>query len=108
MVEWDKDRALDECVQRFYLASPQRKASFAAMLGGVLFQACDSSKPKHLERAEKILCILTLPEYDYVLKSYLDEYCVKRLTKRGNNLLKILDDCGVNPNIGVNPIATEL
>ncbi|MFJ1269812.1 Dot/Icm T4SS effector AnkH/LegA3 [Legionella lytica] len=104
-VEWDKDRALDECIQRFYLASPQRKASIAAMLGGVLFQACEFSQIKHLERAEKILSILMLDEYYYILKSYLTEYCINRFTKKGNNLLKILDDCGINPNIGVNPIA---
>lgn len=107
-VEWDKDRALDECIQRFYLASPQRKASIVAMLGGVLFQACNYANAKHVERAEKILSILTLPDYYYVLKSYLDEYCIKRLTRKGNNLLKLLDDCGVNPNIGVNPVATDL
>ena len=107
-VEWDKDRALDECIQRFYLASPERKASIVAMLGAVLFQACDHGVRHHLERAEKILNIMTLPDYYYVLKSYLDEYCIKRLTRKGNNLLKILDDCGVNPNIGVNPIATGL
>ncbi|KTD30997.1 ankyrin repeat domain-containing protein [Legionella moravica] len=106
-VEWDKDRALDECIQRFYIASPERKASIAAMLGGVLFQACDHKNKQHLDRAEKILNILTLPDYYYVLKSYLDEYCIKRLTRKGNNLLKILDDCGVNPNIGVNPVATD-
>ncbi len=107
-VEWDKDRALDECIQRFYSASPERKASLAAMLGGVLFQACDYRNKADVDRAEKILNILTLDNYYYILKSYLQEYCVKRLTKRGNNLLKILDDCGVNPNIGVNPMATDL
>lgn len=106
-VEWDKDRALDESVQRFYLAGPERKASIAAMLAGVLFQACDHKNNQHLKRAEKILSILMLPDYYYVLKSYLDEYCVKRLTHKGNNLLKLLDDCGVNPDIGVNPVATE-
>ncbi|KTC84328.1 hypothetical protein [Legionella cincinnatiensis] len=58
--------------------------------------------------AEKILKVLTLPEYEYILKSYLEEYCIKRLTKRGNNLLKILDDCGINLNIGVNSITTGL
>lgn len=105
--EWDKDRALDECIQRFYLADPLRKASIAAMLGGVLFQACKYSNIKHLERAEKMLHILTLPDYEYILKSYFEEYCLKRLTKKGNNLLQILDDCGINPNIGVNPIATR-
>lgn len=107
-VEWDKDRALDECVHRFYLANPIRKASFAAMLGAILFQACDYNNSHHVERAEKILTVLTLPEYYYILQSYLEAYCMKRLTRKGNNLLKLLDDCGVNPNIGVTPIATGL
>lgn len=107
-VEWDQDRALDECIHRFYLANPVRKASFASMLAAVLFQACDYDNAHHLERAEKILTILTLPEYYYVLYSYLEEYCIKRLTRRGNNLLKLLDDCGFNPNISVTPIATGL
>ncbi len=107
-IEWDKDRALDECIQRFYAAQAVRKASFAAMLGAVLFQACEENDSLHLARAEKILAILTLPDYAYILQSYLDIYCIKRLTRRGNNLLKLLDNCGVNPNIGVNPIATGL
>jgi hypothetical protein len=107
-VEWDKERALDECIQRFYLANPVRKASYASMLAAVLFQSCDDSKHHHLQRSEKILTILTLPDYAYILQSYLDTYCVKRLTRKGNNLLKLLDNCGINPNIGVNPIATGL
>lgn len=107
-VEWDKDRALDECIQRFYSADRIRKASFASMLAAVLFQTCDDSQEHHLERAEKILAILTLPDYYYILQTYLDAYCLKRLTRKGNNLLKLLDNCGVNPNIGVNPIATGL
>ena len=107
-VEWDKDRALDESIQRFYLADPVRKASYASMLAAVLFQSCDESDSHHLERAEKILTILTLPDYYYILQSYLEAYCIKQLTRKGNNLLKLLDDCGFNPNIGVNPIATGL
>lgn len=107
-IEWDKDRALDECIQRFYAARPPRTASFAAMLGAVLFQVCDQSDPLHLARAEKILAILNLPDYKYILQSYLDIYCIRRLTRKGNNLLKLLDNCGINPNIGVNPIATDL
>jgi hypothetical protein len=107
-VEWDKDRALDDCIHRFYLANPLRKASIASMLGAVVFQACDYRKAHHVERAAKILTILTLPDYYYILQSYLESYCIKRLTRRGNNLLKILDDCGINPNIGVTPIATGL
>lgn len=107
-IEWDKDRALDECIQRFYAAQPPRTASFAAMLGAVLFQVCDQSDPLHLTRAEKILAILGLPDYTYILQSYLEVYCIRRLTRKGNNLLKLLDNCGVNPNIGVTPIATGL
>lgn len=107
-LEWDKDRALDECIQRFYIADPVRRASLAAMLGAVLFQALDDAINHDVERAEKILTILTLPEYYYILQSYLDIYCIKRLTPKGNNLLKLLDDCGFNPKIGVSPIATGL
>ncbi|GGI85688.1 Dot/Icm T4SS effector AnkH/LegA3 [Legionella impletisoli] len=107
-LEWDKDRALDECIQRFYISDPVRKASLAAMLGAILFQACDYDKRQDLERAEKILTVLTLPDYQYILDSYLEIYCVKRLTRKGNNLLKLLDDCGINPKIGVSPIATGL
>lgn len=107
-VEWDRDRALDECIQRFYLADRIRKASFASMLAAVLFQRLDYDKVADIARAEKILAVLTVPEYHYILNTYLDIYCVKRLTRRGNNLLKILDDCDINPNIGVTPIATGL
>ncbi|MCH9763642.1 MAG: ankyrin repeat domain-containing protein [Gammaproteobacteria bacterium] len=107
-VAWDKDRALEECIQRFYLAETPRRASLAQMLGAVLFQSCDAALSHHLLRAEKILAILILPEYKYILDSYLKVYCVDTLTKKGNNLLKILDDCGMNPNIGVTPIATQL
>lgn len=107
-IEWDKDRALEESIQRFHLANRTRKASYASMLGAVLFQACDASIDNNLVRAEKILQILTLPEYSYILDSYIDIYCVKRLTRKGNNLLKLLDDCGINPQIGITAIATGL
>ncbi len=107
-IEWDQDRALDDCIQRFYMVDDHRKITLASMLGAVLFQASDAKNPKHVRRAEKILSILTLPEYYFILDSYLTHYCVKRLTPKGNNLLKLLDDCGVNTNIEVTPIATGL
>ena len=81
-VEWDKDRALDECIQRFYLASPLRKASIAAMLGAVLFQTCDHGTGIMLNGQRKFCSIMTLPEYYYILQSYLEEYCIKRLTEK--------------------------
>ena len=66
------------------------------MLAAVLFQACDHTKPAHLKRAEQILAVLTEPDYRYILRTYLITYCQKKLTRKGQNLLKILDDCGVD------------
>lgn len=103
--EWDKDRALDESIQRFYQAQPARKASIAAMLAAVLFQACDYGNHAHMLRAEKILPILDTSEYRYVLDSYIRVYCEQRLSYRGNNLLKILDDCGVDARVQAHPVA---
>jgi hypothetical protein len=107
-VAWDQDRALDECLSRFKIASKARQASMASLLGAVLFQRCDYGNPDHMKRAEKILTVLTLPDFRYVLNSYLHMYCVKNFTRKGNNLLKILDECGVNSGVTVNPIATGL
>lgn len=107
-LRWDQERALDELIQRFGVASEERKASFAAQLAAVLFQTCDAENGDDVLRAEKILKILTLPKYQYILNSYFETYCIKQLTHRGNNLLKILEDCGINPGIGVNPVATGL
>jgi hypothetical protein len=107
-LEWDKDRTLYEAIQRLNSAGRLRRASYASMLGSILFQACDDSVNSDLARAEKIIKILTSPEYYYILESYINIYCVKRLTRKGNNLLKLLDDCGFNPQIGITPIATGL
>ena len=106
---WDKDRALTECMNAINedISAP-RKASKAAILGAVLFQSCDYGVDVHMQRAERILSILTQEEYWYILDSYLQAYCVKRLTPRGNNLLKLLEDAGVDPKIGVTDIATKL
>ena len=103
---WDKDRALDECIQSMADAGVTRRVSKAAILGSVLFQACDYGIDAHMRRAEKILKILIEPDIRYILDSYLDIYCLKRLTKRGNNLLKLLEDNGIDPKIGINPVAT--
>lgn len=98
-LEWDKDRALEECLQSFYEANAPRKASKAAILGGILFQSCQYPKTEDMQRAEKILKILTLKEYKYILQSYVNIYCEKQLTIQGNNLLHILDDFGINLDV---------
>lgn len=105
---WDKDRTVDECIQSFKEADLKRKASKVAILGAILFQTCNFGNKVHLKRAEKIINILMLPEFSYVLRSYLEAYCVRQLTPRGNNLLKFLEDLGIDSDIGIQSIATSV
>lgn len=93
---WDQDRELDSCIQSFYAADPARKASKAATLGAILFQRSHIIDQKSLERAEKILRILTIPDYHYVLESYVKVYWHSKHTQVGKNLVDLLDLCGVS------------
>lgn len=93
--EWDKDAALYECIEGFNEASPARRASKAALMGNILFQRCNYTVPKDVDRAEKMLPFLTLPEYRYVLESYLDVYWRNGWSKEGANLTHLLELCGV-------------
>lgn len=95
-VEWDKDRALNECIKNFYKSDDLRKASLASILGAILFQRCGPSHKKEVERAKKILTILTLPDYQYVLKTYIKVYYTKMAGKIGENFMELLKVCGLN------------
>lgn len=94
-LEWDKDRAIEECIDSFQYANPAQQASKASLLGSVLVQQCNYDKPKDVKRAEKILAILNIPDYRYVLKSYLEVYWKQRHSEVGKNLMQLLDICGV-------------
>jgi len=98
-LEWDKDRALEDCFHSFARASQARQASKAALLGAILFQRCNYQNPVDVARAEKMLQILTLPEYVYVLKSYLKIYWKNRKTPVGYNLLQMLETCGIKLDV---------
>lgn len=93
--QWDKDRSLEECIHSFKTANKARKASKAAILGAILFQKCSYQVPKDLEKAEKIVEILTHPDYQYVIRSYVRVYWKDRQTREGKNLVQLLDDNGV-------------
>lgn len=103
-LEWDKDRTLYDCVQSFTQANKSRKATKAALLAALLFQRCNSHVPKDLERAEKILSVLTIPEYDYVLKSYLKSYTKDKNNSFGKNLLELIEFCNVHPGFNVHDL----
>lgn len=93
---WDQEQALDDCIDSFKRSSSARKASKAALLGAILMQQCHYERFRDVKRAQKILKVLMLPAYQYVLKSYMDAYCHPRMTPAGKNLHEILDECGID------------
>lgn len=95
-LEWDKNRALYFGIQSFYDANPARKASKAAILASILFQTCEYKNPGDREKAEKILPILTLPDYDYILKSYFQVFWPIRDNQQIRNVAEFLDEYGID------------
>lgn len=94
-IEWDKNRALHFCLDDFEIASPARKASRTALLAAVLFQSCDYNDIKDKQKVARMIPILTLPEYQYVLQSYLQVFAVDKLNPRVKSLFNFLDNFGI-------------
>lgn len=95
-VEWDKDRVLDDCIEDFHEATRARQASIATILGAILLQRCRPNEPKEVARARKILQILTIPEYNFILKNYINIYCNKAAGTLGEDFTKLLKMLGLN------------
>ena len=94
-VKWDKTRALEVCFKQFEYAEPARRATIAMLLGAVLFQACRYENPQEVKIALKLIPILMVPEYQYILNSYLEIYWYKNKTQAGHNLMQLLNVAGV-------------
>lgn len=92
---WDKDRALEECIQGFYYSNKARGATKATVLAAILFQKAPYDL-NELKQAEAILKILTLSDYKYLLKSYLKVYWQLTKTPQGKDFKNLLDVCGVS------------
>jgi hypothetical protein len=92
---WDKDRALEECIQGFYYSNKARGATKATILAAILFQKATHNL-NDLKQAEAILKILTLSDYSYLLKSYLKVYWRLNKTAQGKDFINLLDACGVS------------
>ncbi len=95
-VEWDKDRVLDECIEEFYLVDRPRQAAKAGILAAILLQRCRPNEPREVKRAKKILPILTIPDYNYILRGYVNVYCTKAAGKVGEDFTQLLKMCGLN------------
>jgi hypothetical protein len=95
---WDQDRAIEELIEASNTANRYRKASIISMLCGILFQNLDGHLSHDTHRAEKMLKTIVHPDYLYILQSYLDIYCpLSYKTAHGENLLRLLDNCGYDP-----------
>lgn len=92
---WDKERALEECIQGFYYGNKARQVSKATLLAAILFQTC-TKNIDDLQKAETILKILTLPDFRYLLKSYFNIYWQGSKTAQGKAFMTLLDACGVS------------
>jgi hypothetical protein len=98
-VAWDQNRALHFCLESFNGASPARQAAKATLLAAVLFQAFKYDKLEDRDKSERMLKILTLPDYRYVLESYLKVFSRQPNDPDFKNLNNFLDDFGVDLRI---------
>ena len=90
--EWDKERSLFFCIDSFHEANPARKASKAALLATILFQACSYENNRDPHKAYRIISILTIKEYDYILKSYFKVFQKDKDNANLKSLSEFLDD----------------
>ncbi|MCK4870068.1 MAG: ankyrin repeat domain-containing protein [Gammaproteobacteria bacterium] len=94
-VLWERERALYFCMQSFYESDPARKAAKATLMTAVLYQRCDYENRDDQEKAKRILAILNIPEYRYILKGYLQVFKKDKGSIYYKNLLNFMDDFGV-------------
>jgi hypothetical protein len=95
-IEWDKDRILKTELDAFLNEGREKRIAKASVLAAVLFQRCKTFHPKEVNRAKKILAILTLPEYEYILKTYVKVYYTRMAGKTGEDFIELLKTCGVD------------
>lgn len=94
--EWDKDRAFYFLLNDFEQLDNAHKASRAAILAAILFQQFKYDKEKDLKRADEILKIISNPQFNYILKSYVAVFCEDKKNPYAKNLLNFLDDYGLH------------
>ncbi len=94
-LEWDKDRAIEDWLLGFDNLSFARQKSKAALLGAVLFQALKPNNLLDIERAKKILSILSRKEFQYVVRIYANVFVRgNNKTSEGMNFQRIIEKCG--------------
>lgn len=94
-LDWDKNRALEDWVENFDNMSFARQKSKAALLGTVLFQALKPNNAADVERAKKILAILSRKEFHYIVRIYANVFLRGgRKSSEGINFQRLIEMCG--------------
>jgi len=88
--EWNKDRALQFCLQSFKEADRIRKACKAEILAAILFQRCDSGQAADNARLEAIMPYFVNSRYQYVLLNYLQTYYYRSPSPEGERFAQLL------------------
>ncbi len=93
--EWNKDRALQFCLQSFKEADAIRKACKAEILAAILFQRCGTGQYSDKARTEAIVNVFQNSRYHYILQNYLQTYYYRSPTPEGEQFSKLLKDYGL-------------
>lgn len=93
--EWNKERALQFCLQSFKEVDPIRKACKAEILAAILFQRCGTGQISDKARTEAILSVFQGSRYQYILQNYLQTYYYRRPTEEGERFSRLLKDYGL-------------
>lgn len=93
-LEWDRDRAIEDWLIDFDNISFQRQKSKAALLGAVLFQASDPNNPNDVNRARKILKILSRKEFHYIIRIYANIFVRGQKNAKGHAFNQLIESCG--------------
>lgn len=92
--EWNKNRALNFCIQSFKHADSLRKGCKGELLAAILFQSCKDDDIEDKSRIESILEILNTPQHKYILQNYVKTYCYEDISEEGTRFLKMLKSHG--------------
>lgn len=88
--EWNKDRVLSFCIQRYNESDSIRKACHAEILAAILFQRCTSEDVNDQARVDMILNLLINSPYEYILRNYLRVYYYESATEEGKHFFDLL------------------
>jgi ankyrin repeat protein len=92
--EWNKNRALNFCIQRFKESDALRKSCKGELLAAILFQTCHEDNFEDKNRIESILEVLNTPAHKYILQNYVRTYCYEDISEEGTRFLRMLKNHG--------------